>query len=338
MAKDKTNEQLDDKNLVYLTESSYRQLISNTDVKSFNFEDAMAIFNQYYTNWRFYKMFNKNDIKFLFKNFSLLSGEANGIHYRKVEERKDNLGYIIELKGKLKYHLNPNCEGLNRGFRNFFMPEPIARIEDELKKTELAIEVRNWFKSNNFTIEKYLSNEINDKLLTETFNKYFSIKYNIGQITISQSDKNQFKWYVEKKSDSVKIDKEFEMKDFEKNVNDIIKERNSLCKHTNQLWNLSKFDFLHSKPIEEIKSSLGESISNHYLKDVDFTYLENIGWDNLITFWKEHLVIKYKARNEFMNLLKWKFNHKQDALQNIKLEDYNFECCVKCLTIQSSIN
>ncbi|MEA5459915.1 hypothetical protein VB796_12745 [Arcicella sp. LKC2W] len=332
MSENKPNDQLDKGNekFVYLTESSYKQLINNTDIKSFNFEDAMAIFKQYYDNWRFYKMFNKNDIKFLYKNFSLLSGEENNIYYRQVEERKDDLGYIIELKGKLKYHLNPNCEGLNRGFRNFIMPAPITRIEDEFRKTELVTEIRNWFKSNNYTIERYLNNEINDKLLTETFNKFFPLKYNIEQIIISQSC-TQFKWYTEKKSDSVKIDKEFDMKDFQNNVNDIIRERNNLCKHSNQLWNLSKYDFLHSKPITEIKSSLIDSISNNYLKDVNLTYLENMGWENIITFWKAHLIIKYKARNEFMNLLKWKFNHRQNALLNIKLEDYNFECCIKCL-------
>ena len=267
----------------------------------------------------------------------MLSGDCEQICFREVEERVDNLGYIIELKGKLKYHLFPECEGLSKGFRNFFMPEPVQNIKDEETKKQVAEDVRNWFKTNNYSIDKYLKGEINDKTLTIAFNSYFPAKYKIDPITISESEKNQFQWYIEKKSDSVKIEKEFSMIDFEKNVSNIIKERNNLCKHSIPLYNLSKFDYLHNKDINEIQDKLKESIDKNYLKEANRDYLENMGWENIVGFWKAHLELKYRARNEFVTLLKWKFNLKQIELQNIQLEDFNFEVCSMCSKLQNNI-
>ncbi len=321
--------------LVYLTESNYRQLIGCSDIKHYDFENAISLFKQLYDNWKFYKMFNKYDIKFLFKNFILLSGENENLFFKEVEDRKDNLGYILEIKGKLKYHLHPSCEGLNRGFRNFFMPEPVAKIQDKEEKIKVANEVRDWFKTNNYTIERYLNQEINDKHLTESFNRVFPNKFNIEPISISQSDQNQFKWYIQKKSDTIKIEKEFSFQEFENNVTAIISDRNDLCQRSMKLYNLSKHDNLIKEKDHNIMSILNERIETGYLKDVTIDYIENMGLDDLKTFWQKHIDLRNKGILEFTNFLKWKFNIKEYGLMNIKLENFNFECCTMCLMSQS---
>lgn len=334
------NQNIDSQNnLVYLTESSYRQLVNTSDTKTFDLENAKEIFNQIYDNWKFYKMFNKSDFKFLYKSYLLLSGESGSFFYKEVEDRKDDLGYILELKGKLKYHLNPNCERLNSGFRNFFVPEPIAKIGDEDKRKELVNEIRNWFKINNYTIAKYNNGEINDKILTEAFNNFFPSKFSIVEkIVISQSDNNQFKWYIEKSTNAVKVEYEFNMNSFIRSVNTIISDRNKLCKVLNPLYNLSKYDYLHSKIHEEINTVLNESINNGYLKEVTEDYIKQMGIENLITFWKQHIKIKIRAKKEFVELLKWKFNLGGAGLKNINLENFNFECCNLCKEGENKTN
>lgn len=325
-------------NTVYLTESSYKQLVNRSDTEKFNLDDVKVIFNQIYDNWKFYKMFNKSDYKFLFKCYLLLKGEGVSLFYKEVEERKDDFSYVLELKGKLKYHLNPNCEKLNNGFRNFFMPEPIVNIEDNTRKSELVNEIRNWFKLNNFTILRYNNNEINDKILTNSFNNYFPSRFNIDKITISQSDNNQFKWYIEKTTNAVKLDYQFNIEEFNRNVNLIISDRNKLCKVSNSLYNLSKYDFLQSKPETEILEKLNESITNGYLKDVNNDYINQLGLENLISFWKQHIELKNRAKQEFIEILKWKFNLSELGLQNIQLENFNFECCSFCKGHKNRIN
>lgn len=315
---------------VFLTNSSFKQLTRYSNTRTYDEKVALEIFKSYYDNWKFYKMFNKNDIKFLYKQFLLLSGESENVFYNEVKDRKDDLKYILELKGKLKYHLFPDCIGLNRGFRNFFVPEPIARIEDLNSRLMLIQEIRDWFKINNYTIDSYIEGKINDKTLTIAFNSYFPIKFQIEPITISQSDKNQFKWYIEMESGSVKVEKGYSMEDFLKNVSIIISDRNNLCRLSKQLYNLSKFDYLISKPLDEIKISLKESITNGFLKDVDDSFLIGFGWNNLNQFWKDHINIKNRAKFEFTELLKWKFNLPDNSLKNITLEDFNFECCNLC--------
>ena len=325
------NQNIDSQNnLVYLTESSYRQLVNTSDTKTFDLENIKVIFNQIYDNWKFYKMFNKNDFKFLYKSYLLISGDSESVFYKQVEDRKDDLGYILELKGKLKYHLNPNCMRLNSGFRNFFVPEPIAIIADENKRKELVNEIRNWFKINNYTVSRYNNGEITDKTLTEAFNNFFPSKFSIEKIVISQSDNNQFKWYIEKTTNAVKVEYEYNMDNFIRSVNTIISERNKLCKTSNPLYNLSKYDYLHSKLHDQINSVLNESINKGFLKEVTKDYLEQMGIENLITFWKQHIEIKNRARKEFLELLKWKFNLGELGLKNIILEDFNFECCIIC--------
>lgn len=83
---------------------------------------------------------------------------------------------------------------------------------------------------------------------------------------------------------------------------------------------------------------MNESIKNGYLKEVTEDYIKQIGIENLIAFWKQHIDIKIRAKKEFVKLLKWKFNLGLLGLKNINLENFNFECCNSCKEWKNKIN
>jgi hypothetical protein len=134
--------------MAYLTESSYRQLIERVEIKNIERIDKQFFTtNIFYNEYLFY-FFNQFELKRLFKEKIILSGaKAFVLVYKEVPQRKDNLNYVLEIKGKVKYHKDDKCIALNRGFKNFFMPEPIVRLEREkpAKHKNLVEEIRNWF-------------------------------------------------------------------------------------------------------------------------------------------------------------------------------------------------
>jgi hypothetical protein len=120
-----------------------------------------------------------------------------------VPERIDNYSFVLPVKGQVKYHMKLECEALNRGFKNFFMPEVIVRLQQNEpdKHKNVVEEIRNWFSQNNYTIQRYENQEIKSLEITRNFNSYFPEKFDIEPIMISESDKleNNFQWYVSKK-------------------------------------------------------------------------------------------------------------------------------------------
>ena len=61
METENINEERNEK-FVFLTSSSFKQLTRNSKIKIYDEKVALEIFKDYYDNWKFYKMFNKNDI------------------------------------------------------------------------------------------------------------------------------------------------------------------------------------------------------------------------------------------------------------------------------------
>src|SRR5690606_101517 len=156
-----------------------------------------------FDNEYLYYFFNQLELKILLAEKMLLSGEDRDILvYQEVPEREDNLNFVLSIEGNVKYHKDNTCEALHKGFKNFFMPEPVVRLEetDKDKHKELVDEIRNWFRVKNYTVERYEKGEINDHILTTDFNQTFPKKFEIDEILISQSDKGQFQWYIEKKT------------------------------------------------------------------------------------------------------------------------------------------
>lgn len=278
-------------------------------------------------------MFNQLDLKKLFKEKVLLDNpDSYPLIYTEVKEREDDLNYIIELKGKVKYHKNNECEALNRGFKNFFIPEPIAKLKKEnpKKHKELVIIIREWFKHNNFTVDRYEKLEINDNILTNAFNNHFPIKYEVDKIFVSTGgDKNQFHWYESKTSTSVQIEYQFDYTEFSDKIIDIIKRRDYLIT-SKTMQNLARYDFLAKKSKKEIAEMIQSNIISGYLKDVFPNFLENYGIDNLKLFWEKHYKLKMEAFYLLSEYIKWNYNLKEKDFDAIFLEKFNLEQCSIC--------
>lgn len=319
--------------MAYLTEYSYRQLIERIEIENVDRIDKQFFKTNIYNNDMLFYFFNQFELKKLFKEKLVLSDDKSYVlAYKDVPEREDNLDYIIELRGKVKYHIDNTCDALNSGFKNFFMPEPIVRTAStspELYRT-LVKEIRKWFELNNYTVKRYLEGEINDHILTTNFNRTFPDKYNIEKITISQSDKSQYKWYVEKKTTgNIGTELVFDYKFFLNRITELLLRREELCNGI-ALKNLSRYDFLNKRTDVEIKEILDEKIMSNILRGVSSSFTKNYGIENLRKFWEMHSKMKIEAFNLLSEYFKWTYNFKEKSFDVVFLKDFNLEECNLC--------
>jgi len=319
--------------MAFLTNYSYRQLIERIKIENLERIDQQFFKTNIYDNDYLYYLFNQFDLKKLFAEKIVLSGDkAYVLTHKEVPERKDNRTYVLEIKGKVKYHKDNQCEALNRGFKNFYMPEPVVKLsqEDPKKHEKIVKEIREWFEKNNYTVYRYEAGKINDKILTTDFNKTFPEKYNIEPIFISQSDNNQFQWYIEKKSTgNVGIEKLFDHSNFIIEIAELLKKRDFIC-NSRTMQNLSNYDFLVNRENLDISSYISERIEKGYLKYVSEVFIENYGFKRLKEFWNKHLELKREAFNLLSEYFKWTYNFKKKAFDEIFLEDFNLKACNLC--------
>ena len=319
--------------MAYLTEFSYRQLIERIEIKDVERIDKQFFTKNIFDNEYLFYFFNQFELKRLFKEKILLSGDKNYVLvYKEVPRRRDDLTYVLEIKGKVKFHKDNTCVALNRGFKNFFMPEPIVRIQSENpeKHKILVDEIRNWFTVNNYNVDRYIKGDINDKILTTTFNNYFPEKFEIDPISISQSEKGQFNWYIEKKTTgNVGVSDRFNHDEFIIKLTDFITKRNYLC-NGSTLQNLSRYDFLINRDNTEIANHISDSIAKGYLKDVGENFITNYKIDNLKIFWQNHLNLKKETFNLISDFFKWTYNYKHKSFEEVFLQDFNIASCGLC--------
>jgi hypothetical protein len=250
-----------------------------------------------------------------------------------VEERHDNLNYVIEIKGHYKYHKNSECKMLNKGFKNFFMPEPVVYLEKNNPKLHKTIveDVREWFEKNNYTIDRYIDGKITDSMLTKEFNDIFPKKYNIEKITLSSgSAENQFTWYASQKSSGHKeLETEFDINTFKTQILKLLLQRNELCSGQ-ALMGLSRYDYLIKKTDEEIEQKIIDAIQDGYLRNVKEVFLKNYTIPRLKDFWIIHKNIKEEVSSLLKNYFKWKNNFNENEFDKIFLENYNLKKCRSC--------
>lgn len=319
--------------MAFLTEYSYRQLIERVEIKDIDRIDQQFFKTNIFDNDYLYYFFNQLELKKLLAEKMLLSGENRDVLvYQEVPEREDNLNFVLSIEGNVKYHKDYTCEALSRGFKNFFMPEPVVRLEetDKEKHKKIVPEIRNWFKLKNYTVERYEKGEINDHILTTDFNATFPEKFEIDKILISQSDKGQFKWYIEKKTKGIKhTEKSFDYDSFLDKIIELIKGRDYLC-NSKTMQNLSKYDFLIHRDNQSIVEFIDESIQNGYLKEVSPEFVKNYGIERLKGFWQAHLNLKKQAMRLLSEYFKWTYNYSTSTFNEIFLEDYNLKPCRLC--------
>lgn len=326
--------------MAYLTDYSYRQLIERVEIKDLDKIDRQFFKTNIYDNEYLFYFFNQLDLKKLFAEKMVLSGDKKFVlTYKKVPPRTDDLGYVLEIGGNVKYHKDDKCEALYRGFKNFYMPESVVRLEENNSKKHLEVvkDIREYFKSNNYTVERYEAGEITDDDLTSYFNDTFPERYDIEPISKSASDKNQFKWYIARKSKgNVGTEESFDYNHFLLNIIELLKTREQLC-NGKTLQSLSKYDFLESRDNTEISNYIIQSIDNGYLKNVSEVFIENYGIDKLKIFWREHLKLKREAFNLLSDHFKWTYNYKGKVFDEVFLEDFGLEPCNYCYNRRISI-
>ena len=199
--------------MAFLTDYSYRQLIERIEIQNLERIDQQFFKTNIYDNDYLYYLFNQLDLKKLFAEKIILSKDkAYVLVHKEVPERKDNQTYVLEIKGNVKYHKDNKCEALNRGFKNFYMPETVVQLaqENSEKHEKIVKEIRYWFEKNNYTVYRYEAGEINDKILTTDFNRTFPKKFDIqpildeinsGKSAMSLAFKNLvYKEYLEARS------------------------------------------------------------------------------------------------------------------------------------------
>lgn len=319
--------------MAFLTEFSYRQLIERIEIENIERIDKYFFTTNIFDNEYLFYFFNQFELKRLLKEKTMLSGDnAFVLAYKEVPQRMDNLNYVLEIRGTVKYHKDNTCAALNRGFKNFFIPETIVRLENENpeKHKELVEEIRHWFSINNYTIDRYINGEINDVILTTQFNNYFPNKFGIEPITISQSDKGQFNWYIERKTTgNVGVEKNFVYNDFLTKITDLIKSRDYLC-NSNTMQNLSRYDFLINKTDAEIEAFISDSIKKDFLKNVSDNFIRNYGIEKLKEFWEKHIALKKEAFSLLSEYFKWTYNFKENSFEEVFLQNFNIYPCGLC--------
>ncbi|MBL4745871.1 MAG: hypothetical protein JKY08_05845 [Flavobacteriaceae bacterium] len=319
--------------MAFLTDYSYRQLIERVEIKNLDRIDQQFFKKNIYDNDYLYYFFNQLDLKKLFAEKIILSDDNTFVLvHKEVAERKDNTTYVLEIKGKVKYHKDNQCVALNRGFKNFYMPEPIAilAIEDSVKHEKIVGEIRQWFEKNNYTVQRYEAGEINDKILTADFNNTFPKKFDIEPILISQSDKSQFQWYIEKKSKgNVGIEESFDHNEFIIKIAELLKKRDFIC-NSRTMQSLSKYDFLVIRDNVDILNYINESLYKGYLRNVSDVFIDNYGIERLKEFWSKHRELKIDAFNLLSVYFKWTYNFKEKTFDEIYLEDFNLKACNLC--------
>lgn len=320
--------------MAYLTNFSFNKLIEMTEVENIDRIDLQFFTTNIYDNQYLFYFFNQFELKKLFRSKIILSNDkAFVLTYKEVPARIDNYSFILPVKGQVKYHMKLDCEALNRGFKNFFMPEVIVRLkEDEPDKhRNIVDEIRNWFNENNYTVQRYENQEITSLEITKNFNSYFPKKYDIEPIMISESDRleNNFQWYISKKSENIEIELEFNYDRFLDKIIFLIKTRDNLC-NSKTMQNLSRYDYLINKTDLEIKETINQRIAEGYLKEVSSKFIENYTLDRLKEFWKNHINLKKVALKELTEYFKWSYNFKEKQFDTIYLESFNLAKCRMC--------
>ena len=318
--------------MAYLTNFSFQQLIETTEIKNIDKIGLQFFTKNIYDNLYLYYFFNKLELNKLLRAKTLLSGDSMFvITYNTVETRIDDYNYILPVKGQVKYHMSLECEALNRGFKNFFMPPAIIKLKttDPEKHQNIVTEIRNWFIQNNYTVERYEDQKINSLEITKNFNSYFPSKYKIEKIIISEKPENDFQWYISKKTDNIKLSAKFNYDTFLYRVSVLIKNRHSLC-DTSAKDNLSRYDYLINKSDHEIIEIITQQIDFGSLQGVSHTHINSLTLPNLKKFWLKHIDLKKEAMRELNNYFKWTYNFEEKKFDTIYLENFNLAQCRIC--------
>lgn len=326
--------------MAYITNYAYNHLIEHIEIKDIpSFIDKAFFRKNIYDNDYLYQVFNQLDLKKLLKEKILCSNNEDNykLAYKKVPDNVDRKRYIYEKQGSVKYHKTASCKSLNSGFKDFFIPEPIYNVPEDIQHShnDLVDAIREWFLKNNYTVDRYLNGNIDDNYLTRQFNKNFAPKFGLDKIVLSQSEKNQFKWYEEKKTSGSQYlsNNFFDYDKFIIDMSDLLKKRFYLCNPNKSWCTISKYDYLHKRSDQEIMKTLYMKQNEGKLGYVKESFIKKIGVDRIKTFLIKHRQLKEQAMQGLSDYFMWTYNFKQDSFNKVFLEDFNLKPCMMCYNV-----
>lgn len=320
--------------MAFITWYSFHKLKQSMKLKTTSKIDLRFFLDNIFDNPNLYEFLNQADLKNLLKNKILFSNNLTHlVEYKEVDERSDNLNYVIELKGKLKYHLNSECPKLHNGFKNFILPTCVTNLRENYPSLHETIvkNIRKWFKINNYTIKQFELGEIDNKLLSLEFNKIFPSKYNINRIPRRQNSAvPEHKWYIEElskgvidfslKTEGMDVEIELPIK-----VNQLIR----FCSNENRQI-LSKYSFLIGNDDEYIHQFIEKKIFSSYHKTTLQYLIKKHSLEQVKYFWKKYNQLKKDILEDIEEQIKEHHSFDDSKFDERLLDDFNFEPCRHC--------
>lgn len=296
--------------------------------------DLRFFLDHIFDNINLYNFFNQSDVKSLIKNKILFSNHLTHlVEYKEVDERHDNLNYVIEVKGKLKYHHTNECPKLHNGFKNFLLPNCVHSIKetDSTLHRTIVNDIRKWFKTNNYTVKQFETKKIDNKFLSMEFNKIFPSKYKIERIPRRQNSAvPEHEWYIEEKSKGAV---NFSLKTEDMNINiELPVKINQLikfCNSTNRQI-LSKYSFLIGYSDNYINKFIETKLYSQYDKTTIEYLVKKHSLKQVKSFWEKYSQLKKNVLNDLEEQLKQQYDFDDSKFNENLLNDFNFEPCKHC--------
>ena len=276
--------------------------------------DLVLFLNDVFNDPKIFSIFNKFEIKYLFVYKQILEDldKFQKTYYQEVPEREDSQRMVFEKGGKLKYHLDSQCNLLNNNFIDFNIPPEITDIGDNVVQ-----EYRDWFKAKGYA-DEYFNNQLDITKLVFDYNMKFPPKYNVPVLN------ENYKLITEIPNSKDEKVETFDYNNFLLNLEHLQKKHENIfsCKTTRIL---SKFDYLLDKKDDEIIDKISELFSDVFIK--------NYGMDKLKNLFREAKTIKYEIMNNLLTYFKWTYKLKEKDFDNITLEKFGLVCCGACKKI-----
>jgi len=303
--------------MAHLTNYTFAKLCRKLSV---NQEIDLEVFlKDVFNDPKIFSIFNKFEIRYLFVYKQILEDLDNfqKIYYQEVPDREDTQRMVFEKGGKLKYHLDSQCNLINNNFIDFNIPPEITSIGDNVVQ-----EYRDWFKAKGYA-DEYFNNQLDITKVVFDYNMKFPPKYDVPVLN------ENYKLITDlPNSNDVKTET-FNYDSFLFNLDNLQKKHENIfsCKTTRIL---SKFDYLLDKKDDEIREKISELFSD--------VFIENYGMDKLKNLFKEAKSIKYEIMDNLLTFFKWTYKLKEKDFDSITLEKFGLVCCGGCKKNQQVFN
>ena len=295
--------------MAYLTNYTFGKLCRKLSV---NQEIGLELFlKDVFNDPKIFSIFNKFEIRYLFVYKQILEDldKFQKTYYQEVPDREDTQRMVFEKGGKLKYHIDSQCNLINNNFIDFNIPPEITDIGDNVVQ-----EYRDWFKAKGYA-DEYFNNQLDITKVVFDYNMKFPPKYDLPVLN------ENYKLITEipnSKDEKVEL---FDYDAFLLNLDHLQKKHeNIFSSKTTRI--LSKFDFLLDKKDDEIREKISELFSD--------IFIENYGMDKLKNLFREAKSIKYEIMDNLLTFFKWTYKLKEKDFDNITLEKFGLVCCGGC--------